>query len=299
MTLGITVIDTFNNNTLNKNGIPFGALLDENLLLIKNKIFLSMEKIEDKITYYPNFLKFEIEKETQKILLANNNSLLYYLQSPLPKEPIIYVTSIVHVINKKIDDIYTFYSKGEDAKNELFKDLSNEFTDITIDDFDFLIKNKFYNYLVSENLQIISKNEMENFKRDIYDYIQNTIKNNWINNIETFKEDNENLRSFYNLAYNDILFNYEINEDNTPSFVYTNISFKCLQSDIEAFSKEKFINTKNIFNILELSDDIPFIAYNSNSKKDPVIKIYNKLVDSIPKDVIKSWILNENKKKIK
>ena len=299
MTLGITVIDTFNNNKLNKDGIPFGALIDENIVSIKNKIFLSMGKIEDKINYYPNFLKLEIKKETQTLPLANNNSLLYYLQSPLPKEPVIYVTSIVHVINKKIDDIYTFYNKGENAKNELFKELSTEFIDITSDDIDFLIKNKFYNYLISENLQITSQNEKDNLKRDIYDYIQNTIKNNWINNIETFKEDNENLRSFYNLAYNDISFNYEINEDNSPSFIYTNISFKCLSSTFDIGIKEKFINTRNIFNVLELSDNIPFIAYNTNSKKDPIIKIYNKLADSIPKDMIKSWILNENKKKNK
>ena len=56
---------------------------------------------------------------------------------------------------------------------------------------------------------------MDNLKRDIYDYIQNTIKNNWVNNIESFKEDNQNLESFYNLAYSDISFNYEINEDNS------------------------------------------------------------------------------------
>jgi len=305
MTLGITVVDTFNNNKLNKDGIPFGALIDENILSIKNKIFLSMEKMEDKITFYPNFLKLELEKET----LANNNSLLYYLQSPLPKEPVIYATSIIHIINKKIDDIYTFHSKGENAINDLFKELSSEFVDITSDDIDFLIKKKFYDYLISENLQIISRNEMDNLKRDIYDYIQNTIKNNWINNIESFKEDNQNLQSFYNLSYNnDISFNYEINEDNSPSFIYTNISFKCTTfddrrqgtfDDRRQGTKENFINTKNIFNILELSDDIPFIAYNTNSKKDPIIKIYNKLVDSIPKDIIKSWILNENKKKNK
>ena len=70
MTLGITVIDTFNNNKLNKDGIPFGALIDENILSIKNKIFLSMEKIEDKITFYPNFLKLELEKETIFILFT-------------------------------------------------------------------------------------------------------------------------------------------------------------------------------------------------------------------------------------
>lgn len=295
MTLGITVIDTFNNNVLNKNGILFGALLDENILSIKNKIFLSMDKIEDKITYYPNFLKLEIKKGMNVQILANNNSLLQYVDTPLPKEHIIYVTSIVHIINKKIDDIYTFYNKGDNAKNELFKELSIQFVDITNDDIDFLIKNKFYNYLISENLQIISQTEMDNLKRDIYDYIQNTIKNNWINNIEAFKEDNQILESFYNLAYKDMLFNYEINEDNTPSFIYTNITFKYLPFDV----KEKFINTQTIFNILELSDDIPFIAYNTNSKKDPIIKIYNKLVDSVSKDVIKSWILNENKKKNK
>lgn len=296
MTLGITIIETLNNTKLNLNGIPFGVLMDDNILSIKNKIFLSMQKTEDKILYNPNFTKLEIKKDLTYKLLANNNCLLNYYESPLPIDPVIYVTSIINIINNKISDIYTFYNKGENGKTELFKELSSDFTDITIDDIDFLIKNKFYNYLISENLQIISETEKENLKRDIYDYIQNTIKSNWINNTNSFNEENEYLESFYNLSYADKNFNYEINEDNSPSFIYTNISFS-VKNDFDV--KDKFLNTQNIFNILELSDDIPFIAYNTSSKKDPIIKIYNKLVDSIPKDTIKSWILNENKKKNK
>ncbi len=224
MTLGITIIETLNNTKLNLNGIPFGVLMDDNILSIKNKIFLSMQKTEDKILYNPNFTKLEIKKDLTYKLLANNNCLLNYYESPLPIDPVIYVTSIINIINNKISDIYTFYNKGDNGKTELFKELSSDFTDITIDDIDFLIKNKFYNYLISENLQIISETEKENLKRDIYDYIQNTIKSNWINNTNSFNEENEYLESFYNLSYADKKFNYEINEDNSPSFIYTNIS---------------------------------------------------------------------------
>ena len=194
MTLGITIIETLNNTKLNLNGIPFGVLMDDNILSIKNKIFLSMQKTEDKILYNPNFTKLEIKKDLTYQLLANNNCLLNYYESPLPIDPVIYVTSIINIINNKISDIYTFYNKGENGKTELFKELSSDFTDITIDDIDFLIKNKFYNYLISENLQIISETEKENLKRDIYDYIQNTIKSNWINNT------NKSIKKFINYS---------------------------------------------------------------------------------------------------
>ena len=290
MTLGVTIIEE-NGSVLNPNGVPFGILIDENILGIKKKIFLSMQKNE---LYYP-FIKLEIKNENEKQLLANKDCLLNYYNSPLPTNPIIYVTSIFDNI-RGIKDIYSFYIKTEDEKYKFFKELSKEYTDLTIDDFNFLIKNRFYNYIISENLQIISETEKDNLKRDIDEYIQNTIKNFWINNINTFKDENESLQSFYNIAYGDKSFNYEINEELAPSFIYTSISFSIKN---EFGKEEKFLNTQSVFNILELSDDIPFIAYNTASKKDPVIKIYNKLVDSVPKDTIKSWILNENKKKNK
>ena len=39
MTLGITIIETLNNTVLNPNGIPFGVLIDENIISIKKKFF--------------------------------------------------------------------------------------------------------------------------------------------------------------------------------------------------------------------------------------------------------------------
>ena len=48
--------------------------------------------------------------------------------------------------------------------------------------------------------------------------------------------------------------------------------------------------------MLELSDDIPMIAYNDSPRRDPKIKIYNRLLDTLNENSIKSWILNEKKK---
>ncbi len=249
-----------------------------------------MKKNDDIIKYYPNFIKLEIKNK----LLENNTCLLNYYDSPLPNDNfIVYATSVFDNINN-IKDIYSFYIQKEDDKLKTFKELSKEYTDLTIDDFDFLIKNRFYNFLILENLPIISDNEKDILKRDIDDYVKNTIKNTWTNNIDFLNDDNNTLKDFYKISYENRLFNYEINEDKTPSFIYTNISFYIKGP---SSTKDKFINTQSIFNILELSDDIPFIAYNTSTKKDPVIKIYNKLIDSVKKDIIKSWILNENKKK--
>ena len=295
MKLGISIFDK-DNNILNDNT---GFLIDEKLFNIKNKVFLSRNSQLEKLKYFPNFCKLLLKNSTDQktILLNNNDCLLNYLVSPLPENPQIFIYSLLDEIDKFID-IYVFYIKSDNEKLDYYNTLVSEYKDLTFEDFNFLIKNKFYSFLLSENLQIISETEKENIKRDLDYYKENTVNSFYKNNIDEFNEENEYFKNYFRYVYdnkNQLNFNYEINLDNTPSFIFTNISFSIKTN----FNKEeKFLNTKTVFNVLELSDEIPFIAYNM-TKKDPVIKIYNKLVDSLPKDTIKSWILNENKKKNK
>ena len=60
--------------------------------------------------------------------------------------------------------------------------------------------------------------------------------------------------------------------------------------------KGKFIKLDKIFNVLELTPDIPFVALNLNSSGEPKIKVYNKLMEEVSDKEFKMWILNEKKK---
>jgi hypothetical protein len=83
---------------------------------------------------------------------------------------------------------------------------------------------------------------------------------------------------------------------NLPNFNYTSINFIIKNKDYEEGVEGKFIKLQQIFNLLELSDNIPLIAFNDSPRRDPKIKIYNKLVNDLSENSIKSWILNEKKK---
>jgi hypothetical protein len=105
MTLGVTVIDKVHQKNLNKSGEIYGVLIDDTISDIKTKIFVNTDKnnfYKETILYYPNLIRLEINDS--KITDDSNLSLNY---SSIPKNPIVYVTSIFDVIVTK-DKYYDF-----------------------------------------------------------------------------------------------------------------------------------------------------------------------------------------------
>ena len=93
MSLGIKIIDKYNNQILNEiDDNNFGILIDDPITLIKDKIFVFLG-----LQYYPNFVKLEINiGEDDYLLLLDNN----YLDFSLNDNPNIYISTIFSITDK-------------------------------------------------------------------------------------------------------------------------------------------------------------------------------------------------------
>jgi hypothetical protein len=304
MTLGIKVIDKYLNISVNEDGKRYGVLIDDTIQEIKNTIFVNTEDFyNETLTYYPNLVKIEIREGTEYKTISDNNCLLFFYDK-LPKNPEIYITSISNVIGQDTYleynlDPFDLYNKiksdDDDTIMSLYENLVMDFVDLTIEDLYIIIKMKFFNFNRSSTNSVISNSENESLMNDIQVFFSK-VKETYKNYKNNLKKETTDLSEFYKAVYsfNDSKY-YEMTLD-LPNFTYTNINFTIKNTTYEDGVEGKFIKLQNIFNILELSDNIPLIAFNDSPRRDPKIKIYNKLVNDLGENSIKSWILNEKKK---
>ena len=156
-----------------------------------------------------------------------------------------------------------------------------------------IIKMKIFNFNKSSESPIISSDESANIMKDIKNFF-NTIKNEYDTQVQKYKREKDLLTDFYKQVYSykpgDY---YKANESN---FIYTTINFTFASKDHDSSISGKFIKLLQIFNLIELSDEIPLVIFNDSPRKDPKIKIYNRLVNTLNESTIRSWILNEKKK---
>lgn len=292
MSLGIVVYDMKDNRVLNDGGIPFAILMDDNMNVIKEKIFClidgdenggvsgdSMEYIEsmeivnlfkDYIKYYPNFVRI-VDKSGNKIEFCENGVI----------NKKIYVSSIIDDIENQVSSVYDLYfNLNTDIFSDLYDKLRGEYVDLTEDDLVFVVK---YNILKDDN--------MLNQVRLIEPGIDNIIVE-YIDNVRRKREEMRkyyvdvqvSLKEFYDLVYR------------TSEFPEIgNIRYTGVVVSFGDQSSRKFIKLSQIFNIFELSKEIPFIAL-ANKEGDPMVKVYNDILNTLSEKEMKSWILNEKKK---
>jgi len=304
MTLGVTVIDKVHQKNLNKNGEKYGVLIDDTISDIKTKIFVNTNDFfKETILYYPNLVRLEInDSDDSKITDDSNLSLNY---SSIPKNPIVYVTSIFDVIVEKhryydFDlepyKLYMDFKNDNNVISDLYEKLSEEFTDLTQDDFYMIIKMKIFNFNKSSQSPIISSDESESLMKDIKIFF-GTIKNEYDTQVKIYERGEKKLTDFYKKVYsykpNDY---YQVDEKGNTNFIYTTINFSFANKDHDSSITGKFIKLLQIFNLIELSDNIPLVIFNDSPRKDPKIKIYNRLVNTLNESSIRAWILNEKKK---
>ena len=299
MSLGIKIINKQNNEILNlTDEINFGILIDDSIPLIKDKLFAFLG-----LQYYPNFVKLEKKiGDDDYLLLLDNN----YLDFSLTDDPKIYVSTIFSITDKSeyqnFDlNPYILYNKIKDNFeyiNNLYDNLVGNFINLTLEDLIIIIKMKALDFINQPgNELILSLNEKETLEKDIENFLIN-INSQLESKKRTLLIDQQNLKSFYKESYNltNLTKYYDLtpNKDR-PLFNYTNIIFSIKDTNYDSSILGKYIKLQQIFNTFELSDDIPFIVYNI-SKSTPMIKVYNKLIDTVSDNTIKSWILNEKKK---
>ena len=275
--LSVKVINKTTNEIIND--IEPHILLDDSVRKIKEKLLYFN-------TFIPNLIKLEIKQETNTFIkIKDSNDLLFEYYDIIPEEPIIYLTSL------ELDD-QTLKKCNVDTQycEETFNKLKDDYIDLTQEDFTFFIREKMMELLGAD----LNTNDITDTSVFGDDYI-NTIQNN-ITTIEKDISDefDESFKKFFdkakgfdpesqinNIAYNDI------------SLVITGNNV-----DVNGGSKSLFIKLNDIYNKLELTEQIPFIALGKKGfdVRYPQIKINNKLLDTISDKEIKSWVLNEKKK---
>ena len=270
-TLSVTVVDKIKDKVINEE-YP-NILLDDSIKVIKQKIFAYHPE------FIPNNLKLEYKNNNDEFVIINDSaSILYEYFEKLPEDPVIYITDLQHEL--KNYDLTLLYTSESELKN-VFNTLKLSYIDLEQDDLLFIIKfNLIQNPLFNITIQ------------DIQDYITN-IQNKRNKLVEKFTEQEDNLafQEFYKLSYD---FEPDVN-----NIVFNDISLTITGNNVQYGTKGLFIKLNEIYNILELNDDIPFIALGkraSSSSKQPQIKIYNRLLDITSDKEIKSWVLNEKKK---
>lgn len=285
MSILINIINKLNQNEIINEQLPY-CLIDESLSFIKLKLFTLLEGIQ----YYPNFLKFEyLNDETKEyVIIKNNNPILLNIKTKINKEPTkLYCSNIIDIIEKEYNSIDLYNLIDTDAFTKVFNKFKKEFIDLTKEDLELAIK-----------INVGQINSiLYNFESQIESYIQQIL----IKKQEQFikiKPIYDNLLEFYSLAKT-IDFNEFIDYDDItqiPKIKFNQISVDIVGKNFESGIKGKFININRVFNIFELSKKMPFIAFNTSTETDPMLKIYNTLMEKVTEKEMKSWILNEKKK---
>lgn len=271
-TLSVTVVNKNTDKVIN-NEYP-NVLLDDSIKKIKEKLFVFFPEL------IPNLVKIQVQNDSgDYITILDSNSILYEAFDSIPDEPVIFVSNLQDSISTL--DLQNLYIDDSQFKTS-FNQYKKEYSDLTEEDLSFIIKLNLMNIGLG-NITI----------SDIQDYVNTnqTKRNKLLQSIEQ-QENDTVLQQFYKLSQE---FTPEIN-----SITYNDISLIITGENVTSGTKGVFIKLNEIFNILELNDNIPFIALGKKSSasdvKQPQIKIYNRLLDIVPDKEIKSWVLNEKKK---
>ena len=282
MSLTIVVVDASSGKVINTKGPHI--LIDESPADIKAKLFAFNPGFD----YIPNLLKLELDTDTVKQVVVSNNPLVAELKS-LPEQPRLYVTNIFAVIESLVDMAQLFNetennSQSSEASLQKLRDAG--FVDLTIDDLEFVIRVN----MLKTNPVVYS-----HLKVEIEEYI--TLSNDSQRKLERkYREQEGALSEFYDGVESITDFTEYL--DNNFQFNYTNVAIEMRGHSFESGVKGRFIRLSNIFNQYQLTEQIPFVAIqNVNDSRDPMIKVYNKLMEKVSQKEIRGWVLNEKKKR--
>jgi hypothetical protein len=255
--------------------IKVDVLIDESTKAIKDKLFAYHDGIE----YYPNFLKLELDTK----LITEDNSLLLIQDNSSSNT--VYVTNIFNEMEQRVEqnkiDINTLFNPSDTTTyDDLLTEFQKEFTELTEADFDFVIK-----------LMLLKSNPAlhERFQKDIEEFIQIILEKKEKES-DKYKKLSKGLQKYTNVVTT--IDNWGEYFDNV---IHTYISVLIKSKKFESGVKGKYIKLDQIFNQLELSEKIPFVAITSGSG-DPLIKVYDRLIETVSEREVRSWILNEKKK---
>lgn len=265
MSLLVTVINKDSGEQL----VNHKVLVDDKLSILKEKLFVSSK---GPINYFPNLISVYVGDT----IVTEDKPLFVYAKSE--SMIVVYVSNIIessildkNVLNENMD---------ESVFEKEYTRLKKDFINLTEDDLEFITK----------LLALKSGSPTLGLREHIEQYIQNVVQH---------KEDlgrqynNTNAQLYFDLIDTTSDFSYMFDES---SVVYSTIDLHMKGENVLYGSKGKFIKLIQIFNRLELVDDIRFLAINGISGEEPLIKVSNSLLNFVNKKEISSWVINDKKK---
>lgn len=284
MSLKLVVVD--NKKVINANG-P-NILIDESPADIKAKLFAFNPGFD----YIPNLLKLELEANGVKQVVVSSSPLTTTLTT-LPEQPRLYVTNVFTVIETLVDinELFTDTNHSDKSNSDLLNDSLEKlqtagFINMLMDDLEFVVRV----IMMKMNPVLYA-----HLKADIEDYI--AVSNETQRKLaRKYKDQEAGLIDFYDTI--DSVDDFSPYLDSDFQFNYTNVSIEMRGKSFEPGVKGRFVKLSNIFNQYQLTEKVPFIAIqNINETRDPMIKVYNKLLERISQKEIRTWVLNEKKKR--
>jgi len=191
----------------------------------------------------------------------------------------VYVSNILSQIDKlyDIDELFNDQDKFELAYNQL----AQTFTDLQEQDLEFVVK-----------LAKLKVQPDEKLKQVVNSYIE-TIFSQQSKLVQKYTKLHEELHDYFKLAQTFTNFSEYLGDP--TQFEVFNVVVNIRGNSYEPGAKGRYIKLMQIFNTLELTDDIALIAI-ADPTGGPMIKANNKIVSQTTKKEIKSWFLNEKKK---
>lgn len=285
MSLKVNVINKLSNQVIELADTTI--LVDESLSTIKEKIFV----FSDQIIYYPNFIKFELKndgQEPQFRTISDTNSLLFNFDS-LPEMINIYMTNILEDIEKNYNFITIYYS--DELKEKTFDKLKLDYIDLTPVDFDFILE-----LLLFQS----NSDQFSTFQTSINQFIDKImdIKNSISKNYKIANYEISKIKMFYDYVneVDDFDSYLESDDKKMPKIFFNTVSVIIKGNNYEPGIRGKFIKLQQIFNTIELTDELPMIVLQNPSSNEPMIKVNNHLIENISDKDFRSWVLNEKKK---
>lgn len=275
--LSPTVIFRDGNEVMNTH-----ALIDDDLLTMKEKVFLSTKGIK----YHPRFTKFDViytntNTNTTSITLWNGAMTLFdILDNNTANTYSIQVSNVWDYI----DDTEILSSLRTNPNDALIQGIHAMFEDLTDDDLDFVVS---YKWSLVNNLPIESDDKS---KAD--EFLQTRSKLQALDKYNDIYE-NEVVGAFFEDA-KQLDLAKSLYDASKLSFL--NVTLTVQSKDFETGMKGRFINLEKVFNLMELGNEIPFVTHSSSTLSEPVIKIHNRLLNIINEKDVRLWVLNEKKK---
>lgn len=277
------VEDEMGNETKQRIEISNLALVDEFPLDIKRKLFARTDT-----TNYPGFIRLRVQEgqDQAPVLVDKNRPIITYMSSQDPGDIVLLVDNIIEMMDLgKALELHTMIKNTEDFEKVL-AEYRKEFGDLKKTDLEFVINYKLY---ASEDNP--SEGRYAYLKNDIFGYMS-VIKDEQEALIKQFGEEREVYnRAFYEAACKTSLSEY------VPYFkeavILESLTFDVKDPKFVPGVEGRFLKIKELFNILELNETIPFIALGRGPRRAPYVKVLNRIGESITEKEMTEWILND------